>query len=160
MKILVVDDDPGLRATVVAALERAGHAVLQAANGRAALTLAGTGAPELIVLDIGLPEMDGLEVCRRLRARSDVPILFLTARDEEVDRVLGLELGADDYVTKPFSPRELTARVAAVLRRGAPAPDRLLRHGALEVDPAGHRCRMGGGSRCPSARRRWRCWHI
>lgn len=144
MRLLVVDDDPGLRATVVTALERAGHGVLQAANGRAALTLAGSEAPDLIVLDIGLPEMDGLEICRRLRARSDVPILFLTARDEEVDRVLGLELGADDYVTKPFSPRELVARVAAILRRMTPPGDQSLRHGTLEVDPAGHRCRVSG----------------
>ena len=142
--ILVADDDPGLRATVVAALERAGHATLSAADGRTALALAATRAPDLVVLDIGMPEMDGLEVCRRLRALSDAPVLFLTARDEEVDRVLGLELGADDYVTKPFSPRELTARVAAILRRsGAPA-ERPLRHGAIELDPARHRCLVGG----------------
>lgn len=141
MKILVVDDDPRLRDLVTIALERAGHTVITAANGQQALTHALRETPDLIVLDIGLPELDGLEVCRRLRARSQVPILFLTARADEIDRVLGLELGADDYVTKPFSPRELVARVRAILKRSQPqTTTRSLRHGALALDPARHLC--------------------
>ncbi len=99
MKILLVDDDPRLRELVGLALERAGFVVITAADGQLALTHAAREAPDLVVLDVGLPELDGFEVCRRIRARSDVPILFLTARDDEIDRVLGLELGADDYVT-------------------------------------------------------------
>ena len=142
MKILVVDDDPRLRELVVIALERAGYATITAADGQAALTHALREAPDLIVLDIGLPEMDGLEVCRRIRHGSDVPILFLTARDDEIDRVLGLEMGADDYVTKPFSPRELVARVRARLRRheGGDAQ----RKGRFEVDATAHRIRYAG----------------
>ncbi|MGB3315480.1 MAG: response regulator, partial [Albidovulum sp.] len=110
-KILVTDDDPQIREVLRIALERAGFTTLAASDGRAALASAASARPDLIVLDIGLPEMDGLEVCRRLRATSQVPILFLTARDDEIDRILGLELGADDYVTKPFSPREVVARI-------------------------------------------------
>ena len=146
MKLLVVDDDPGLRGVVVTALERAGHEVRWAADGAAGLVAARKDRPDLIVLDIGLPEIDGLEMCRRLRATSDVPILFLTARDEEVDRVLGLELGADDYVTKPFSPRELVARVAAIGRRTADTGGRdpVFRHGAIELEPERHACRVAG----------------
>ena len=141
MKILVVDDDPRLRDLVAIALERADFTVITAANGQLALTHALRETPDLIVLDIGLPEIDGLEVCRRIRARSTVPILFLTARDDEIDRVVGLELGADDYVTKPFSPRELVARVRAILKRStlAVAP-RSLKHGVLSLDPARHLC--------------------
>jgi two-component system OmpR family response regulator len=146
MKILVVDDDPRLREVVTIALERAEFSVVTAADGQRALTHAAREAPDLIVLDIGLPEIDGLEVCRRLRARSDVPVIFLTARDDEIDRVVGLELGADDYVTKPFSPRELVARVRAVLKRtrGAAAAAAALNHGVLTLDPAAHHCRVAG----------------
>ncbi|MEM7489507.1 MAG: response regulator transcription factor [Pseudomonadota bacterium] len=144
MSILVVDDDPGLRQTVRASLERAGLATVAAADGAQALVAVRRDVPDLVVLDIGLPEMDGLEVCRRLRAVSDVPILFLTARDEEIDRVIGLEMGADDYVTKPFSPRELVARVRAILRRGAGSGPKPLSHGGIELDPLGHRCRVAG----------------
>lgn len=144
MKILVVDDDPRLREVVAIALERAGFAVITASDGQRALTHAAREAPDLIVLDIGLPEMDGFEVCRRLRRRSEVPVIFLTARDDEIDRVVGLELGADDYVTKPFSPRELVARIRAVLKRTAgAAPSSALRHGAVTLDPAAHQCRVG-----------------
>ena len=117
MKILLVDDDPRLRDLLRLALERSGFTVLSASNGQTALHEALRNDPDLIILDVGLPEMDGFEVCRRLRAQSDVPILFLTARDDEIDRILGLELGADDYVTKPFSPREVVARVKAILKR-------------------------------------------
>lgn len=144
MKILVVDDDPRLRDLVTLALERAGHTTITAANGAQALTHAMRESPDLIVLDIGLPEMDGLEVCRRIRARAQTPILFLTARADEVDRIVGLELGADDYVTKPFSPRELVARVQAILKRSAPATPRGLTHGPLTLDPARHLCTIAG----------------
>ena len=144
MAILIVDDDPRLRDLVRLTLERAGHAVLTAADGRAALVHAAREAPELIVLDVGLPEMDGFEVCRRLRASSDVPILFLTARDDEIDRVVGLELGADDYVTKPFSPRELAARVKAILKRAAGPSARALVQGAIVLDPAALSCAVAG----------------
>ena len=144
MKILVVDDDPRLRDLVTIALERADFSVISAANGKIALTHAMRESPDLVVLDIGLPEMDGLEVCRRIRAKSSVPILFLTARADEIDRVVGLELGADDYVTKPFSPRELVARVRAILKRSTVQPQSSLRRGVLDLDPARHLCRAGG----------------
>ncbi|TFL18656.1 response regulator transcription factor [Jannaschia formosa] len=145
MKILIVDDDPRLREVVRVALGRAGHETLTAADGQQALDRAARERPDLIVLDIGLPELDGLEVCRRLRGRDDeVPVLFLTARDDEVDRIVGLELGADDYVTKPFSPRELVARVAAILKRARPRAPKTLIHGALELDPERHGCTVAG----------------
>lgn len=147
MKILVVDDDPRLRELVSITLERAGFQVVTARDGQMALTHAAREAPALVVLDVGLPELDGLEVCRRLRARSDVPILFLTARDDEIDRILGLELGADDYVTKPFSPRELVARIKAILKRtGRANGQAVLRHGPLELDSAGHMVRVDGAA--------------
>jgi two-component system, OmpR family, response regulator len=143
MKILLVDDDPSLRSLVALALERAEFVVISAADGQSALMHAAREAPDLVVLDIGLPELDGFEVCRRLRQTSDVPILFLTARDDEVDRILGLEMGADDYVTKPFSPRELVARVRAILKRSAAGPCvTLLRHGRLSLDRAAHICHV------------------
>ena len=145
MRVLLVDDDPRLRDLVGLALERAGFAVLTAADGQRALTHAARERPDLIVLDVGLPELDGFEVCRRLRRSSDVPVLFLTARDDEVDRIVGLELGADDYVTKPFSPRELVARVRAILKRthGAAGAE-VLAHGRLTLDRAAHRCAVAG----------------
>ena len=147
MKILVVDDDPRLRDLVTIALERADFTVITAANGQQALTHALRENPDLIVLDIGLPELDGLEVCRRIRARSQVPILFLTARADEIDRVVGLELGADDYVTKPFSPRELVARVRAILKRSTQsAAIRTMSHGVLTLDPDRHLCTVKGQS--------------
>lgn len=143
MKILVVDDDPRLRELVGLALERAGFSVIGAGDGRLALTHAARETPDLIVLDIGLPELDGFEICRRIRATSQVPILFLTARDDEIDRVVGLELGADDYVTKPFSPRELVARVRAILKRtNGPQTQMVSQHGRLSLDRAAHRCHV------------------
>ena len=134
-KVLVVDDDPHIRDVVCFALRRAGYQALTAGDGLAALEVAAREAPALVVLDILMPELDGTEVCRRLRKRSDVPIIFLTSKDEEMDRIIGLELGADDYVIKPFSPRELVARVKTVLRRQSPvaAENRLVR-GRLVVD--------------------------
>lgn len=145
MKILIVDDDPRLRDLVRIALERAGFATLTAAEGASALIHARREAPDLIVLDIGLPELDGFEVCRRIRATSDVPILFLTARDDGIDRIVGLELGADDYVTKPFSPRELVARVRAILKRAgrASSPETLAR-GKIALDLRARLCRVAG----------------
>jgi len=143
MKILVVDDDPRLRELVGLALERAGFSVIGAGDGRLALTHATRETPDLIVLDIGLPELDGFEICRRIRATSQVPILFLTARDDEIDRIVGLELGADDYVTKPFSPRELVARVRAILKRtNGPQTQMVSQYGRLSLDRAAHRCHV------------------
>ncbi|TIX65332.1 MAG: response regulator, partial [Mesorhizobium sp.] len=119
--ILVADDDPHIREIICFALEKAGMKTVAVSDGAAALQAIERRAPDLVVLDIGMPEMDGLEVCRRLRHTSDVPVLFLSARDEEIDRILGLEMGGDDYVTKPFSPRELVVRVNVILRRARPA---------------------------------------
>lgn len=149
-RILVVDDDPHIREVLRFALEKAGHVVDEAADGSAALARFDAQAPDLVVLDIGLPEMDGFEVCRALRRSSDVAILFLSSRDDELDRVLGLELGGDDYVVKPFSPRELVARVKRILCRGrsatdtAPAQDRAVEHGALRLDLDRHCCTWDG----------------
>lgn len=138
--ILVVDDDPHIRDVVRFAFEKTGMAISTARDGKEALRQFDKEVHELVVLDIGMPEMDGLEVCRQIRKIADTPILFLSARDEEIDRVLGLEIGGDDYVTKPFSPRELVARVHAILRRARnpaprPAIAGVISHGALTVDP-------------------------
>jgi DNA-binding response OmpR family regulator len=134
-RILVVDDEPKIVRLVVDFLEAAGFAVSTARSGDEALMRARTEAPDLVVLDLGLPGLDGLDVTRALRRDGEVPIIMLTARDDETDRILGLELGADDYVTKPFSPRELVARIRAVLRRNAaPQSGELLRAGDLELD--------------------------
>src|SRR5579862_2070553 len=120
--IVVVEDDPNIADLLDMYLRREGFRVLQASDGRHGLEIVGREHPKLVVLDIGLPgDLDGLDVCRQLRTTSDVPVLILTARHDEIDRVLGLELGADDYVTKPFSPREMVARVKALLRRSEAA---------------------------------------
>jgi two-component system OmpR family response regulator len=142
--VLVVDDDPHLREVVSYALQRDGFSVRTVRDGREALAEVDRLPPDLVVLDVMMPELDGLEVCKRLRARGRLPIVFLSSRDEEVDRVLGLELGGDDYITKPFSTRELVARVRAVLRRAAPPDDpeedtAPLSWDALRLDPAAHR---------------------
>src|SRR3954452_16823697 len=123
--IVVADDETNIAALVDLYLSREGYRVTRAATGQAALDAVERSRPRLVVLDVGLPDIDGLEVCRRLRRTSSIPVIFLTARDGEVDRILGLELGADDYMTKPFSPAELVARVKAVLRRvdGCPAAE-------------------------------------
>ncbi len=122
--ILIVDDDPHIRELISFALEQSGFTVATAKDGRQALTQLNDAQPELIILDINMPEMDGLECCREIRKTSETPILFLSSRDEEIDRVIGLEIGGDDYVTKPFSPRELVARVKVILKRTRhqPAP--------------------------------------
>ncbi|AXI48251.1 two-component system response regulator CreB [Sulfitobacter sp. SK012] len=146
--ILIVDDDPQIRAVLRIALTRAGHEVSEAGDGAEGLAKARTGRFDLIVLDIGMPEIDGLEVCRSLRASDDTPVLFLTARQDEIDRVLGFELGGDDYVTKPFSPRELLARIKAILKRTkgvATTPtDTAQSKGVLRIDLARHSCTVGG----------------
>jgi DNA-binding response OmpR family regulator len=115
--IVVADDESNIAELVDLYLSREGYRVVQAATGQSALDAVERSRPRLVVLDVGLPDIDGLEVCRRMRRSSSIPVIFLTARDGEVDRILGLELGADDYITKPFSPAELVARVKAVLRR-------------------------------------------
>ncbi len=141
-KILVVEDDPKMADLLVMYLEREGYAVLRAADGRTAIDEARRRRPDLVVLDLMLPEVDGLDVCRVLRAESDVAIILLTARSTESDRLLGLDLGADDYVVKPFSPREVVARVRAVLRRaGRDAIDPVLRCGDLVIDTYRHEVR-------------------
>jgi DNA-binding response OmpR family regulator len=135
--VLVIEDDPNTANLVVLYLEKEGFKALQANDGVAGLGLARKHRPDLVVLDIMLPRMDGWEVCRRLRKFSDVPVIMLTARGEEIDRVSGLTLGADDYVVKPFSPRELVARIQAVLRRTRPAAEktpRLLQQGDIRLD--------------------------
>ena len=146
--IVVVEDDPAIADLVDLYLRKEGFRVYQAADGEAALRQIRDRSPRLIVLDLGLPGgIDGLDVCRQVRATSDVAIIMLTARDDEVDRVVGLELGADDYLTKPFSPRELVARVKAILRR-ADGPARsapaVFRVGGVEVDTGRREARAGG----------------
>ena len=131
LTVLVVEDDPNIGRLVRTYLQRDGYGVVWVRSGEEALAEVTRHSLGLVVLDVGLPGIDGFEVCRRLRATSSLPVIMLTARDEEADRVLGLELGADDYVPKPFSPRELVARVKAVLRRSAPKPDDTLHVGDL-----------------------------
>ena len=145
--ILIVDDEPKIVALARDYLEHAGFAVLAAGDGPAALQSVRARRPDLVVLDLGLPGMDGLDVARAVRRDSDLPIVMLTARDDELDRVLGLELGADDYLTKPFSPRELVARVRAVLRRSsrdAAAPADLVRAGDVTLDVPRMRVEVSG----------------
>jgi len=139
-KILLVDDEPKVCELIKAYLIKDGYDVIIAADGQTAIDLAQHYKPDLILLDLNLPELDGLEVCRTVRKQSNVPIIMLTARDEEVDKVVGLEMGADDYVTKPFSPRELAARVNAVLRRyreGLKQGEQIVA-GDLRLDPEKH----------------------
>jgi len=144
-RILIVDDEPKITQLVRDYLERSGFAVVSARDGREAVMRARTDKPDLIVLDLGLPDQDGLDVTRQLRRDSQVPIIMLTARDAEADRVAGLELGADDYVSKPFSPRELVARVRAVLRRQAgEVGGEVLRAGDLELDLPKMRAKVSG----------------
>jgi two-component system alkaline phosphatase synthesis response regulator PhoP len=145
--VLVVDDEPRIAQLARDYLEHAGFGVLLAGDGRAALQAVRTRQPDLIVLDLGLPELDGLAVTRAVRESSTVPIVMLTARDDELDKVLGLELGADDYITKPFSPRELVARVRAVLRRtelAARGPDDRVVVGDLVLDASKLRTSVAG----------------
>jgi len=145
--VLVVDDEQGILELVEYHLRRAGFQVLLAETGREALRLALESRPDVVVLDLMLPDLDGFEVCRRIRRHSQVPVLMLTARTDDEDRTVGLEIGADDYVTKPFNPRELVARVQALLQRSGEDPAQVLgqlRFGELEVDVIRQRVRLGG----------------
>ena len=147
--ILVVDDEPTLRETLVDALEADGFRVVAAADGREALATFRAERPDLVLLDLMLPELSGIEVCRIIRAESGVPIVMLTAKDSELDKVVGLELGADDYVTKPFSLRELSARIRALFRRSEQAvavesPPAVVDLGLVQADLAGHRLLRDG----------------
>ena len=143
--ILIVEDDPQIRDMLRLALSQAGHAVQEAGDGPEGLAKAQSGRFDLILLDIGLPGLDGLQVCKRLRETRETPVLFLSARDDEVDRILGFEFGADDYVTKPFSPRELLARIQAILKRTKAMPAAHKR-GVLSLDPGRHECNVAGQS--------------
>lgn len=153
--ILIVDDDPAIRSVVRVALEKAGFTVAEARDGSSALQVITERQFDLVVLDIGMPDMDGFACCRAIRAQSTVPVLFLSAQDDEIDRVLGFELGADDYVTKPFSPRELVLRIKAILARVRPVQEpvvsnsriispRIIGHGDLVVDLNRHACTLRG----------------
>ncbi len=145
--ILVVEDESSIASFVSLYLKNAGYAVKTAATGGDALTQAAADEPALVVLDLMLPDIDGIEVCKRLRQRSDVPILMLTARDEDVDKIIGLEVGADDYLTKPFNPRELVARVKSILRRSTPErrerESEVITHGDLHVDSGRREVHVG-----------------
>lgn len=148
MRILIVDDDVELSALLRYALETAGYEVLVAFDGEQALAQAGEGEPDLVVLDVNLPGLDGYQVLERLRRDSDVPVMMLTVRADEADEVHGLDLGADDYLRKPFSPRALLARVRALLRRGGEAGEPVLEDGELAVDTARNEMRVGDGPPC------------
>ncbi|MEU6333120.1 response regulator transcription factor [Streptomyces cellulosae] len=149
VRVLVVDDDPTVAEIVTGYLDRAGYVVDRAGDGPDALARAAAHRPDLVVLDLMLPGMDGLEVCRRMRGQGPVPVIMLTARGDEDDRIMGLEVGADDYVTKPFSPRELVLRVGSVLRRARPVADASVRSdvlgaAGLVVDPGARRAVKNG----------------
>ena len=155
-RILVVEDEPSIREVVSLYLSRAGYQVTMVEDGRSALGSLASALPDLVVLDLMLPEMDGLEITRWLRERGDTPIIMLTARGEERDRIVGLEMGADDYVVKPFSPQELVSRVRAVLRRtrsSAPGGgERPLVYGSLRIDPQTRLVEVGGEERALTAK--------
>src|SRR5205809_249661 len=145
--VMVVEDEASIASFVSLYLKNAGYTVKTAATGGEALTMAAAEQPALIILDLNLPDIDGIEVCRRIRKSADIPILMLTARDEDVDKIIGLEVGADDYLTKPFNPRELVARVKSVLRRSAPERKQIeskqLRHGQLLIDAGRREVKVG-----------------
>src|ERR1700693_1216674 len=151
--ILIIEDESALNDLIRTELQAEGHVVRQARDGRTALQLVREEAPQLVILDWMLPGLDGLSVCRQLRLEHLMPIIMLTARSEEVDRVLGLEVGADDYLVKPFGVRELLARTRAALRRaelaakrrlGAPSEEKAIVHGQLRVEPGSHRASLDG----------------
>ena len=145
--VLIVEDEQSIASFVSLYLKNAGYDVRTAATGAEALAQAAASEVSLIILDLMLPDIDGIDVCRRIRQRSEVPILMLTARDEDVDKIIGLEVGADDYLTKPFNPRELVARVKSILRRAAPERREVesaqLRHGDLLIDAGRREVRVG-----------------
>ena len=145
--VLIVEDEPSIASFVSLYLKNAGYAVRAVTTGSDALAQVESEEPALVVLDLMLPDIDGIEVCRRIRQRRDIPILMLTARDEDVDKIIGLEVGADDYMTKPFNPRELVARVKSILRRSTPAratsASAEIRHGDLHVDSGRREAHVG-----------------
>src|SRR3982750_2984424 len=145
--ILVVEDEASIASFVALYLKNAGYTVRTATTGGEALAQVNAQLPDMIILDLMLPDIDGLEVCKRIRQRSDVPILMLTARDEDVDKIIGLEVGADDYMTKPFNPRELVARVKSVLRRSTPdrkeVASAVMEHGDLHIDAGRREVKVG-----------------
>ncbi|HJU48430.1 MAG TPA: response regulator transcription factor [Gaiellaceae bacterium] len=145
--ILVVEDEASIASFVALYLKNAGYAVRTVSNGQAALSQLAAEVPALVILDLNLPDIDGIEICRRVRKSSDVPILMLTARDEDVDKIIGLEVGADDYLTKPFNPRELVARVKTILRRATPERRREqgdeLQHGDLVINAGKREVHVG-----------------
>jgi two-component system, OmpR family, alkaline phosphatase synthesis response regulator PhoP len=144
--ILVVEDEQSIASFVAAYLRKDGFLVRVTPSGKEALSIVGSEAPSLVVLDLMLPDLDGMEVCRRIRSVSTMPVLMLTARDDDLDKIAGLEVGADDYLTKPFNPRELVARVRAILRRsvGKAQPDGgIIRHGDLMLDAGRRECHVG-----------------
>jgi len=145
--VLVVEDESSIASFVALYLKNAGYKVRSVGTGEAALEQVGAERPDLIVLDLMLPDIDGIEVCRRIRKSSEVPILMLTARDEDVDKIIGLEVGADDYLTKPFNPRELVARVKSILRRSVPerreVETKEIKHGDLSIDAGRREVRVG-----------------
>jgi len=145
--ILIVEDESSIASFVALYLKNAGYSVRTVTKGADALDQVSSDPPSLTILDLMLPDIDGIEVCRRIRKTSDVPILMLTARDEDVDKIIGLEVGADDYMTKPFNPRELVARVKSILRRSTPerrqADSAVLRHGDLSIDAGRREVRVG-----------------
>jgi two-component system phosphate regulon response regulator OmpR len=149
IRVLLIDDDARLVEMLGDYLRPRGYQVEACGDGESGLAALARGEPEAVILDVMLPGIDGLEVCRRLRARSQVPILMLTARGDDLDRIVGLELGADDYLPKPFNPRELLARLGAILRRtrGPVPPDEVLRFGHLEIDRAAREVRVRGQRR-------------
>jgi len=146
--VLVVEDEASIASFVSLYLKNAGYDVRAVTTGSAALTQVAAEQPALIILDLMLPDIDGIEICRRVRKTSDVPILMLTARDEDVDKIIGLEVGADDYLTKPFNPRELVARVKSILRRAVPdrreGESKQIKHGDLEIDAGRREARVAG----------------
>jgi DNA-binding response OmpR family regulator len=146
--VLVVEDETSIASFVALYLKNAGYRVQTAGTGQDALDALNRDRPDLVVLDLLLPDIDGIEVCRRIRRASDLPILMLTARDEDVDKIIGLEVGADDYLTKPFNPRELVARVKSILRRAVPErrepQERQLKHGSLDIDAGRREVRVDG----------------
>lgn len=147
-RVLVVEDESNIASFVAMYLKKAGFGVTVARNGEEALALAGTDDPAIVLLDLNLPDADGIDVCRQLRQDSDVPVLMLTARDDDIDKIIGLEVGADDYLTKPFNPRELVARVKSILRRATPAEHDLvsatITHGDVHVDHGRHEVTVEG----------------
>lgn len=162
-RILIADDESNIRDVVQYALERDGYAVETAPDGRAALARLNQGGIDLVVLDVLMPELDGLSLCRIIRERGDIPIIFLSSRGEEADRIVGLELGGDDYVTKPFSPRELSTRIKAVLRRTRPrqsdeTPPTVL-FDRIELDPGGHEVVIDGRDEVPMTVTEFRVLH-